>query len=156
MSRSAAVSKAAPGRNVRQKSGLNRSILDQGWSEFRRKLEYKQDWRGGKVLAVPPQYTSQTCPECNHVSAENRRTQAKFACVACGYENHSDLVGAINILAAGHAVLACGEADEVRRSMKQEPAEAATQGLPLRSAVGISGLQDGEDVNAILEARLQM
>jgi len=43
-----------------------------------------------------------------HVSAENRQTRARFACVACGYENNADLVGAINVLAAGHAVLACG------------------------------------------------
>ncbi|MDP2760255.1 MAG: transposase [Sideroxyarcus sp.] len=107
MSRSAAGSKVAPGRNVRQKSGLNRSILDQGWSEFRRQLEYKQAWRGGEVLAVPPHHTSQTCPVCAHISAENRQTQAKFECVECGYENNADRVGAMNILAAGHAVLAC-------------------------------------------------
>jgi len=108
MSRSAAGSKAEPGRNVRQKSGLNRSILDQGWSEFRRQLEYKQEWRGGGVLAVPPHHTSQTCPVCAHVAAANRKTQAKFECVECGYENNADWVGAMNILAAGHAVLACG------------------------------------------------
>ncbi|WP_139342682.1 transposase, partial [Shigella sonnei] len=35
-----------PGRNVRAKSGLNRSILDQGWYEMHRQLEYKQLWRG--------------------------------------------------------------------------------------------------------------
>jgi len=144
MSRSAAGSTAKPGRNVRQKSGLNRSILDQGWSEFRRQLEYKQVWRGGDVLAVPPQYTSQTCPACAHVSADNRKTQAKFECVACGYENHADLVGAINILNRGTKMLegqdttdasvgcvstariACGEAAEVKRSVKQEPAERKT------------------------------
>jgi len=130
MSRSAAGSVETPGRNVRAKSGLNRSILDQGWSEFRRQLAYKQVWRGGEVLAVPPQYTSQTCPACAHVSAENRRSQARFECVECGFEANADHVGAMNILAAGHAVLACGEAAEVRRSVKQEPAEATTQGSP--------------------------
>ena len=58
MSKSAAGSVSQPGRNVRAKSGLNRSILDQGWYEMRRQLEYKQLWRGGQVLAVPPAYTS--------------------------------------------------------------------------------------------------
>lgn len=105
MSRSAAGSKATPGRNVRQKSGLNRSILDQGWFEFRRQLEYKQVWLGGEVLAVDPRNTSRTCPACGHVSADNRRTQAKFACVDCGYENHADLVGSINILNRGMKML---------------------------------------------------
>ncbi|STI75343.1 truncated transposase [Escherichia coli] len=54
MSKSAAGTVSQPGRNVRAKSGLNRSILDQGWYEMRRQLEYKQLWRGGQVLAVPP------------------------------------------------------------------------------------------------------
>ncbi|OHE18413.1 MAG: transposase, partial [Syntrophobacterales bacterium GWC2_56_13] len=53
MSKSAAGSSDSPGRNVRAKSGLNKSILDQGWFEFRRQLEYKQAWLGGEVLAVP-------------------------------------------------------------------------------------------------------
>jgi putative transposase len=107
MSRSAAGSSDQPGRNVKAKSGLNKSILDQGWFEFRRQLEYKQVWLGGDVLAVPARNTSRTCPACGHVSAENRQTQAKFACVECGYENNADLVGAINVLRAGHARLAC-------------------------------------------------
>lgn len=107
MSKSAAGSSEAPGRNVKAKSGLNKSILDQGWAEFRRQLEYKQVWRGGEVLAVPPRNTSRMCPCCGHVSAENRQTQAKFACVECGYENNADLVGAINVLRAGHARFAC-------------------------------------------------
>ena len=58
MSKSAAGTVSQPGRNVRAKSGLNRSILDQGWYEMRRQLAYKQLWRGGQVLAVPPAYTS--------------------------------------------------------------------------------------------------
>ncbi|MHB8254949.1 MAG: RNA-guided endonuclease InsQ/TnpB family protein, partial [Acidiferrobacter sp.] len=45
-------------------------------------------------------------------------------CVVCGYENHADLVGAINVLAAGHAVLACGGTGLSARPMKQEPTEA--------------------------------
>ena len=131
MSKSAAGSSEAPGRNVKAKSGLNKSILDQGWFEFRRQLEYKQVWRGGEVLAVPPRNTSRTCPCCGHVSAENRQTQAKFACVECGYENNADLVGAINVLAAGHAVLACGGMVQSGRPAKQEPVEATTQGFAL-------------------------
>ena len=109
---------------MRQKSGLNRSILDQGWAEFRRQLEYKTTWNGGFVVAVPPQYTSQSCPCCGRVSKDNRQTQAKFECVKCGYENNADLVGAINILARGHRVLACGEPVQSGRSVKQEPTEA--------------------------------
>jgi putative transposase len=131
MSRSASGTKATPGRNVRAKSGLNRSILDQGWGEFRRQLEYKQVWRGGNVLAINPRNTSRTCPACGYISAENRKTQARFECVDCGYENNADLVGAINLLAAGHAALACGEMTRSGHSVKQEPAEVTTQELAL-------------------------
>ena len=97
MSKSAAGTVETPGRNVKAKSGLNKSILDQGWGEFRRQLEYKQAWRGGEVLAINPRNTSRTCPACGHVSAENRKTQSKFECVECGYAENADLNAAINI-----------------------------------------------------------
>ncbi|MEA4200930.1 transposase, partial [Klebsiella pneumoniae] len=105
MSKSAAGTVDEPGRNVAAKSGLNRAILDQGWYEMRRQLEYKQRWRGGEVLAVNPAYTSQKCARCGHTVKENRQSQAVFVCVACGYEANADINGAQNILAAGHAVL---------------------------------------------------
>jgi len=107
MSKSAAGTTESPGRKVRAKSGLNKAILDQGWAEFRRQLDYKLAWNGGHLIAVPPQNTSRTCPSCGHVSKDNRQTQAKFECVECGFEENADVVGAINILRAGHARLAC-------------------------------------------------
>ncbi|WP_256990375.1 RNA-guided endonuclease InsQ/TnpB family protein [Burkholderia sp. HI2714] len=124
MSRSAAGSPDAPGKNVRTKSGLNKAILDQGWFEFRRQLDYKLAWNGGWLVAVPPANTSRTCPACGSVSAENRQTQAAFHCVGCGHEDHADVVGAINILARGHRVAACGEPAQSGHSAKQEPTEA--------------------------------
>ncbi len=124
MSRSAAGTAEKPGTNVAAKSGLNKAILDQGWGEFQRQLDYKTAWNGGMLFAVPPQYTSQTCPCCGHVSADNRQTQAKFACVECGYENHADVVGAVNVLERGHRLLACGDA-ALSRSVKQELAEVS-------------------------------
>ena len=107
MSRSAAGTTEQPGKHVRAKSGLNKAILDQGWFEFRRQLDYKLAWAGGHLIVVPPQNTSRTCPACGHVSADNRQTQARFLCVECGFEENADLVGAINILRAGHARCAC-------------------------------------------------
>jgi len=124
MSRSAAGTTEQPGRKVKQKSGLNKAILDQGWGEFRRQLEYKMLWAGGLFLAVPPQNTSRTCPCCGHISGDNRKSQAAFACVECGFEENADLVGAINVLRAGHARLACEVNGEVSRQ-QQEPSERA-------------------------------
>jgi len=139
MSRSAAGTTEQPGRNVRAKSGLNRAILDQGWYEFRRQLQYKLAWNGGILITVPPQGTSRTCPCCGHVSADNRRTQARFRCVACGFEENADVVGAINILRAGHARCACEVSDA-----EGSPAAGTHRSDSLRhtamSAVGISVL----------------
>lgn len=123
MSKSAKGTADQHGRNVKAKSGLNRSILDQGWYEMRRQLEYKQFWRGGQVLAVPPAYTSQRCACCGHTAKENRQSQSKFSCQECGYTANADVNGARNILAAGHAVLACGGMVQSDRPLKQEPTE---------------------------------
>ena len=128
MSRSAAGTAEAPGSHVRAKSGLNKSILDQGWFEFRRQLEYKLAWKGGQLIAVPPQNTSRTCPQCGHVSKDNRRTQERFACVGCGYEENADVVGAINILRAGLARSACrvsGEAMPPAAGTRRSGSEVA-------------------------------
>ncbi|OQX03706.1 MAG: hypothetical protein BWK73_38690 [Thiothrix lacustris] len=122
MSKSAAGTAEKPGKNVAAKSGLNKAILDQGWGEFRRQIDYKLAWNGGMLFAVPAHYTSQECPECHHVSTDNRQTQARFMCVKCHYENHADHVGAINVKERGHRLLACGDA-AFSRSMKQELAE---------------------------------
>ena len=120
-----------PGKNVRAKAELNKSILDQGWFEFRRQLEYKQQWRGGLVVAVNPRNTSRKCSVCGHIAAANRTTQSRFECVECGYTENADINAAKNILAAGHAVFACGEAlrprATVAASMKHEPTEGAAQ-----------------------------
>ncbi len=131
MSKSSKGNGEQPGKMVKQKSGLNRAILDQGWGEFRRQLDYKVAWNGGVLLAVPPHNTSRTCPCCSHVSKDNRLMQAQFLCVDCGYENNADVVGAINVLERGYRLLACGELAQSGRSVKQEPTEAATQGLAL-------------------------
>ena len=124
MSKSATGSVEKPGRNVRAKSGLNRSILDQGWFEFRRQLEYKESWLGGEVITVPARNTSRKCNSCGHTSADNRTSQASFRCTVCGHETNADINAARNILAAGHAVLACGEIVQSGFSMNQEPSEA--------------------------------
>jgi putative transposase len=84
MSQSATGTVEHPGRNVRAKAALNRSILDQGWDEFRRQLEYKLGWKGGMLIAVPPHHSSQRCPVCGYTAARNRLTQAQFRCRQCG------------------------------------------------------------------------
>ncbi|EST30922.1 transposase IS200 [Streptomycetaceae bacterium MP113-05] len=83
------------------KAGLNRSIADAGWGVFLAILNSKAESAGREVIAVDPRNTSRTCPECGHTAKENRPTQEKFRCTACGLVAHADVVGATNVLRAG-------------------------------------------------------
>jgi len=85
------------------KAGLNRSIADTGWGVFLTILHAKAEGAGREVIAVDPRNTSRQCPPCGHIAKENRPTQEKFHCVACGHTAHADVVGASNVLRAGLA-----------------------------------------------------
>ncbi|WP_084964499.1 RNA-guided endonuclease InsQ/TnpB family protein [Thermoactinospora rubra] len=110
MTRSASGTIEAPGRNVAAKSGLNRSILDAGWGVFLTILAHKAESAGRELIAVEPRNTSRTCARCGHCAAENRLTQAAFACTACGHAAHADVNAATNILRAGLALRQAAEA----------------------------------------------
>jgi putative transposase len=116
MTRSAKGTRGDPGRNVRQKAGLNRGILRSGWGLLVRRLEDKAP---GRVEKIKPHYTSQRCSACGQVDRASRESQAVFRCTACGYAGHADVNAAINI-AAGHAVTARG-GDGVARPVNREP-----------------------------------
>ena len=101
MTKSARGTRENPGRNVRTKRGLNREILASGWADLARMLAYK----ARRVVRVPPQHTSRTCSRCGHAAAENRKTQAAFQCVSCGFELNADVNAAINILRRGLSLM---------------------------------------------------
>ena len=104
MSKSAKGTAENPGKGVSAKSGLNRSILDQGWGEMRRQLAYKLEWNGGTLQAVPPQNTSRRCSACQHIDKASRVSQALFRCTQCFGELNADTNAAKNILAIGYAM----------------------------------------------------
>ena len=143
MTRSAKGTKEKPGRNVRAKSGLNRSILNQGWGELRRQLEYKCARQGGKLVAVPPAYTSRQCPNCGYESAGNRPKRDIFRCLSCGFEADADRVGAVNVLKrAGYARIACVFSGGPPVAVSRNPPKPR----PITEAAGIPAFQGGEDV----------
>ncbi|CAO5158324.1 transposase [Frankia sp. AiPs1] len=106
MTRSARGTVEKPGKNVRQKAGLNRAILGAGWGLLVQRLEQKAP---GRVEKVPAALTSQRCSACGQVAPGNRESQAVFRCVACGHTANADINAALNI-AAGRAVTARGGA----------------------------------------------
>jgi putative transposase len=117
MTASAAGTLEAPGRNVRQKAGLNRSILEQCWGQFAQRLAYKIDERGGVLISVPAAYTSQTCAGCGVVDARSRKSQAVFACVHCDHTDNADVNAAKEILRRSTALMGV-------EGSHQRPAEA--------------------------------
>ncbi|GLY82504.1 transposase [Actinoallomurus iriomotensis] len=100
MVRSARGTMAAPGKNLRAKAGLNRSIHAAAWSRPATRLEHKA---AGRVEKINPAHTSQTCHACGHCAADNRESQAVFRCRACGHVDHADVNAAKNI-AVGRTV----------------------------------------------------
>lgn len=91
----------APGKNVRQKAGLNRSILEIGWFQFQQFLTYKLAATGGDLRLVNAAYTSMTCSCCGVIEKTNRKSQAVYECADCGSVMNADTNAAINILQAG-------------------------------------------------------
>ena len=90
-----------PAKNAKAKRGLNRSIIQQSWGLFFKMLEYKLKERDGQLIKVDPKHTSQTCSNCGHISKQNRKSQSRFVCDACGYSDNADVNGAKNILDRG-------------------------------------------------------
>ncbi|MFE6620286.1 RNA-guided endonuclease InsQ/TnpB family protein [Streptomyces sp. NPDC057740] len=114
-----------PGKNVAQKSGLNRAILAQGWGLLRQRTEHKAP---GRVQDVPAPYTSLRCSACGWIDKNSRKSQAEFACSSCGFTCNADENAATNVAAgqgglphprrtagAGGATMATG------RSSAREP-----------------------------------
>lgn len=101
MTRSAKGTEEEPGTNVAAKAGLNRSILNQGWSRFVEILQYKAEEHGAIVVEVPAAYSSQTCSACGYVSKESRSSQSEFLCVGCGHRENAD-VNAAKVIRKRH------------------------------------------------------
>ena len=114
MTRSAHGTADKPGKQVAQKAGLNRRMLDVAPAEVRQQLEYKGVWYGAAVEAVPPAYTSQDCSACGMRNVVPRGARV-IQCLGCGLVVCRDTNAARNIkdraiqqYAAGPAVSARG------------------------------------------------
>ncbi len=90
---------------------LAKAISDVGWSEFVRQLEYKADWYGRTVVKIDKWYpSSKRCFDCGHILDSLSLDVRSWTCPECGVVHDRDINAAKNVLAAGLAVAACGEA----------------------------------------------
>src|SRR6266540_2096378 len=141
MTRSVRGTAEAPGRNVHQKAGLNRSILDNTPGERRRQLAYKASRHGSELRLVPPSGTSQTCSACGTRDPESRQGCGRvFACTTCGHQAHADLNAAVEALGP-RAVAATGVSPSLAERELEDARAFATE-LGVRHVVVPTHEQD--------------
>lgn len=125
-----------PGKNVAQKAGLNRALLDLAHGKLRVLVQRKVERAGGTFVPVDPRNTSRRCNPCGFVSKNSRKSQAEFKCVSCGHVTNADYNASLNIceVAFGHQAnnstggrpgLACGSSGVARRKQEQSSLETA-------------------------------
>ncbi|MFD8789446.1 RNA-guided endonuclease InsQ/TnpB family protein [Streptomyces vinaceus] len=143
MTTSARGTKDAPGRQVRQKAGLNRAVLDAAPGEFRRQLTYKTAWYGSGLAVLDRWFpSSKTCSTCGWQNPRLTLADRTFTCPDCGLTIDRDLNAARNI--ARHAALAeaapvapgRGETQNARRApVRPGSRKAARQGAMKREDI---------------------
>ncbi|MCT7593174.1 RNA-guided endonuclease InsQ/TnpB family protein [Aliarcobacter butzleri] len=102
MSKSSKGNEITHGKRVKQKSGLNRTILNASFYQFVSMIQYKTTMLNDKLFVkVNPQYTSQECSNCGNIDKANRSKQDKFKCTACGFETNPDIQASKTILKRG-------------------------------------------------------
>ena len=97
-------------KNMIRNAKLSKAIADAGWGEFVRQLEYKAAWAGRSLIAIDQWFpSSKRCSDCGHTLPSLPLSVRKWDCPECGVHHDRDVNAAINIKAAGLAVLALGE-----------------------------------------------
>ncbi|MCK9172461.1 MAG: transposase [Desulfuromonas thiophila] len=109
MTRSAKGTIEQPGKKVKQKSGLNRSILQSSWGLIETYSRYKARRDGKLVISVKPHRSSQECRLCGDIRPENRISQSVFLCLRCGHHENADFNAAGVIKQRGVTTLLAGE-----------------------------------------------
>jgi putative transposase len=96
-------------RNMLGNHTLARAISDASWGDLRGMLAYKCDWYGRELVAIDRWYpSSKTCSACGRPAASLPLHVREWECANCGARHDRDINAAMNIRAAGLAVLACG------------------------------------------------
>ena len=119
-----------PGRSVRAKTGLNRSLAYARPGAMQQKLERHSEKNGTWFAKVPPAGTSQICPLCGYRHRKNRKSQAEFRCQNCNLEANADVVAGVNIQAIGMTALALALVLWANGSTKEAAETRRRRGIP--------------------------
>jgi putative transposase len=97
-------------KNMIRNPALSKAIADAGWGELVRQLGYKSDWAGRSLVSIDQWFpSSKRCSDCGHTLTTLPLSVRQWRCPACGAVHDRDHNAAVNIKAAGLAVLALGE-----------------------------------------------
>ena len=81
-------------------SAKKRNIADAAWRQFLTLLSVKAEWAARTFVAVNPAYTSKRCSACGHIHKDFKDEEI-FVCPVCGFREHRDKNGAINVFVLG-------------------------------------------------------
>jgi putative transposase len=129
MTRSSRGTLTAPGKNVKQKADLNRSMLDASIGLFFPIPAYKAEEAGSLLEKVNPNGASQRCAMC-HKTVHKTPAVRTHVCCHCGFVAHRDYNAALNILFLGLAQ-AGREPSEVWRGRIAAPVKHETASILL-------------------------
>ncbi len=105
-------------KNMVKNYRLAKAISDVGWGEFTRQLDYKAKWYGRTLIKIEKWYpSSKRCHRCGHVLDSLSLDERFWLCPECKTFHDRDINAAKNVLAAGLAVSACGEAVRPGRAL---------------------------------------
>jgi putative transposase len=124
--------------NMVKNRGLARAISDAAWRELRSMLEYKARWYGRDLVVVDRFFpSSKACstPGCGYVHASLPLNVRTWACPSCGVAHDRDVNAALNLEAAGLAVVACGAGVRPQR-------ESSRTGRPVTKQEGHGATRD--------------
>lgn len=97
--------------NMQKNRCLSKFISDASWSEFLRQLEYKAHWYGRELIGIDKWFpSSKRCADCGYTAPKMPLNVRQWTCPECGSLHDRDVNAARNVLAAGLAVSARGEA----------------------------------------------
>jgi putative transposase len=96
-------------KNMVKNRKLSKAISDCGWSEVTRQLAYKALWYGRTFVQLDRWFPgSKTCSSCGHIVEKLPLQVREWDCPKCDAHHDRDVNAAINHLAEGRSVLACG------------------------------------------------
>jgi putative transposase len=125
-------------RNLVRNRRLARAISDVAWRELRSMLEYKCAWYGRDLVVVDRFFpSSKACstPGCGYVHASLPLRVREWTCPGCGVVHDRDVNAALNLEAAGLAVVACGAGVRPQR-------ESSRTGRPVTKQEGHGATRD--------------